>query len=112
MDASAEEAHLLFQRWSESSTPVRIRLVSTPVIFDGVGAVQAFRDSSLELGGDSWQITVPLTGATFAFFDPRDIPLPSVREAETSRYELGLAVDLPSGDRVVLLELKDEESPD
>jgi hypothetical protein len=108
MDASADEARLLFQKWAESSTAVRIRLVSSQVIFDGVGAVQAFSDSTLELGGDSWQVTLPLTGATYVFSDPRDVPNTRVREAEESRYELGLAVDLPSGDRVVLLELKDD----
>ena len=35
-----------------------------------------------------------------------DIPIASVREAESERYELGLAVILPTGGRIMLMELK------
>jgi hypothetical protein len=106
MHASPDEARLLFHKWSESSTAVRIRLMDSLVIFDGVGMVAAFGDSALELAGDSWQLTVPLSGAAFALSDPREIPVASVRERESEQYELGLAVDLARGGRVVLMELK------
>jgi hypothetical protein len=106
MDVSPDEARLLFEKWTESSAPVRVRVIDSRVIFDGVGVVQAFSDTALEIGGDSWQLTVPLTEAAYAFSDPREIPVASIREAESSRYELGLAVTLPTGGRVVLMELK------
>jgi hypothetical protein len=106
MDASADEARLLFHKWTESAAPVRVRILDSLVIFDGVGVVQAFSDNALEIGGDSWQVTLPLTEAAYAFSDPREISIASVRETESARYELGLAVTLPSGGRVVLMELK------
>jgi hypothetical protein len=30
----------------------------------------------------------------------------SVRELETAQYEFGIALDLPNGDRVIMMELK------
>jgi len=108
MDASPEEARLLFHKWTESATAVRVRILDSLVIFDGVGVVQSFNDAALEMGGDSWQLTLPLTDATYAFSDPREIPTASLREIESARYELGLAVTIPSGGRVVLMELKDD----
>ena len=105
MDTSAEEARLLFEKWAESAAAVRLLLFSSALVIDGVGRVRAF-GAALELGGDSWQITVPLEGASFVFSDPREIPLASVRAAESARYELGLAIHLPNGDRFSLRELK------
>jgi hypothetical protein len=58
------------------------------------------------LNGPAWQFTIPLTGAEFTFSDPREIPIAAVRNVETSRYEFGLALGLPSGDRLVLMEIK------
>jgi hypothetical protein len=55
---------------------------------------------------------VPLTGAEFSFSDPREIPVASVRESESARYEFGIAIDLPTGDRLSLLELKSHEDED
>ena len=106
MDLSSEEASFLFQKWTESAVPVHVRVLDSLIIFDGVGVVQAFTDRSLEIGGDSWQLTLPLTEATYAFSDPREISVASVRHAESERYELGLAVTLPTGGRVTLMELK------
>jgi hypothetical protein len=76
------------------------------LIFEGVGVAQTFDSNVLNLGGDTWQLVVPLTGASFTFSDPREAPSGSVREAEASRYEFGLALELANGDRVTLMELK------
>ncbi len=111
MIASPEDARLLFKRWSEDSSPLRIRLRSAAVIFEGVGLVENSDASILNLGGNSWQLAIPLEGASFTFSDPREAPVASVREAEAARYEFGLALNLASGDRLALMELKtaDEE---
>src|SRR5262245_23733086 len=106
MEASGEEARLLFGRWREASTAIRLQLFRSRVVFDGIGAVQVFNGTALEFGGDTWQITVPLSDAVFAFSDPHEITVASVREAEVARYEMGLSISLPSGDRVVLMELR------
>ncbi len=81
------------------------------MIFEGVGLVESFSASVLNLGGNSWQLAIPLEGASFNFSDPREAPVASVREAEAARYEFGLSLNLASGDRLALMELKtmDEE---
>jgi hypothetical protein len=111
MITSPEDARLLFKRWTEDSSPLRIKLRSAVVIFEGVGLVEGFSTSVLNLGGNSWQLAVPLDGASFTFADPREATVASVREAEASRYEFGLSLNLASGDRLALMELKtvDEE---
>jgi hypothetical protein len=106
MLTSAEDAHLLFTRWVEDSAPLRIRMRSAALIFEGVGVAQSFDASVLNLGGETWQVVVPLTGASFTFSDPREAPAGSIRDAEAARYEFGLAVDLASGDRLALIEIK------
>jgi len=106
MITSPEDAHLLFKRWNEDSSPLRIRLRSTAVIFEGVGLLEAFNSGVLNLGGNSWQLAIPLDGASFIFSDPREAPVPSIREAEASRYEFGLSLNLANGDRLALMELK------
>jgi hypothetical protein len=106
MITSPEDARLLFKRWSEDSSPLRIKLRSAAVIFEGVGLVESFNASVLNLGGNSWQLAIPLEGASFTFSDPREAPVASVREAEAARYEFGLSLNLASGDRLVLMELK------
>jgi hypothetical protein len=106
MITSPEDAALLFKRWSEDSSPLRIKLRSATVIFEGVGLVESFNASVLNLGGNSWQLAIPLEGARFTFSDPREAPVASVREAEAARYEFGLSLNLASGDRLVLMELK------
>src|SRR6202041_3202048 len=60
MITSPEDARLLFKRWSEDSSPLRIKLRSAVVIFEGVGLVEGFTSSVLNLGGNSWQLAVPL----------------------------------------------------
>jgi hypothetical protein len=106
MITSSEDARLLFTRWVEDSSPLRIRFRSATLIFEGAGVVQSFDSNVLNLGGDSWQLVVPLTAASFTFSDPREAPVAAVREAEASRYEFGLAVELASGDRLALMEMK------
>jgi hypothetical protein len=106
MITSPEDAGLLFKRWSEDSAPLRIKLRSAAVIFEGVGLVESFNSSVLNLGGNSWQLAIPLGGANFTFSDPREAPVASVREAEAARYEFGLSLNLASGDRLALMELK------
>jgi hypothetical protein len=112
MIVSSEDAALLFARWKEESAAVRIKLLSSALIFDGAGVVEEFTHEALGFSGSSWQLTVPLTGAEFSFSDPREIPVASVRESESARYEFGIAIDLPTGDRLSLMELKSHENED
>ena len=77
-------------------------------MFEGRGSVTHSAMQALELGSDSWRFTVPLTDATFVFSDPREIPIASIRETESAQYEFGLAVLLATGDKLVLVELKDD----
>jgi hypothetical protein len=106
MVTSAEDARLLFTRWIEDSAPLRIRLRSAALIFEGVGVAQSLDSSVLNLGGETWQVVVPLAGAGFTFSDPREAPAGSVRDGEESRYEFGLAIDLASGDRLAVIQIK------
>jgi hypothetical protein len=106
MIASPEDARLLFSKWQEEQPPLRIKLLSSSLMFEAVGTVRSFSPATLELRGDTWQFTIPLDGVGITFSDPREIPLASVRETETARYEFGLALDLPNGDRLALMELK------
>jgi len=103
---SSEDAALLFARWMQDSAAVRIKLLSSALIFDAAGFVAEFSHEALGLNGSSWRLTVPLAGAQFSFSDPREIPIASVREAESARYEFGVGIELPTGDRLSLLELK------
>ena len=93
MIVSSEDARLLFSRWKDESTPVRMRLSNGSMMFDGVGVTELKRDI-LELSGPSWRFIVPLAGAEFSFSDPREIPIASVRAAESAQYELGVVVSL------------------
>ncbi len=106
MVTSPEDARLLFTRWIEDSSPLRIRLRSAALIFEGVGVAQSYDASVLNLGGETWQVVVPLAGASYTFSDPREAPEGSVRDAEASRYEFGLALELANGDRLALIEIK------
>jgi len=106
MITSADDASLLFDRWRQDARLLKLRLWSASLFFDAMGAVADFNPESLELGGDSWRVTLPLTGATFSFSDPREVGVAPVRENEASRYEFGIAVELPNGDRLIIMELK------
>jgi hypothetical protein len=106
MIASADDARLLFSKWQETSPSIRIKLMSSSLIFDAIGTVTDFAPGSLQLGGDSWQFTIPLGDVTFSFSDPREIPVPSVRNLETEKYEFALSIRLPNGEELVLMELK------
>ena len=106
MIASSEDARLLFDRWKEDTRPLKVRLWASSLFFDAVGTVSDFNPDSLELRGESWKFTIPLFGANASFSDPREIPLASVREAETAQYEFGIALELPNGHRLIIMELK------
>lgn len=106
MVTSTEDARLLFTRWIEDSSALRIRLRSAALIFEGVGLVQSFDSNVLNLGGETWQVVVPLSGASFTFSDPREAPAGAIRDAEAVRYEFGLALELANGDRLALIEIK------
>jgi hypothetical protein len=106
MIASADDARLLFSKWRDSSPGIRIKLMSSSLIFEGVGTVTDFAAGSLQLGGDGWRFTIPLGDVSFAFSDPREIPIASVRDLETEKYEFALSVQLPNGDELILMELK------
>ncbi len=109
MNLTHDDAHLLFRRWRDHTTPVEIKLLSPALIFDATGIITDSAFDSLGLRGDSWRLTIPLSDAEFSFSDPREIAVASVREAETARYEFGVAVHLPSGDLLSLLELKRDQ---
>jgi hypothetical protein len=105
---SADDARLLFHRWRDESTHVRIRLLSQALIFDAVGVVTDATTDTLGFEGSAWRLDLPLAGAEFSFSDPREIPIASVRESESRQYEYGVAIDLTTGDRLTILELKEE----
>ena len=107
MIVSSEEARLLFSRWKEESTPVRVKLSNGSLMFDGIGVTEITQDA-LEFTGPSWRVIIPLAEAEFSFSDPREIPLASVRAAESRQYEFGVALTFPNGDRLTLLEIKRE----
>ena len=112
MNTTPDDAHLIFDGWRDRHSPLRIQLRSSSLVFEGKGIVIHSALDSLALGGESWRFTVPLKEATFVFSDPREIPIASVREVESAQYEFGLAILLASGDRLVLVELKDDaETP-
>ncbi len=106
MVTSTEDARLLFTRWIEDGSLLRIRFRNSALIFEGAGVLQSFDTSVLNLGGDTWQLVIPVSGASFAFSDPREASMASVRDAESARYEFGLAIDLANGDRLALMEMK------
>jgi hypothetical protein len=108
MIVSADDARLLFHRWRDDSTHVRIRLLSQALIFDGVGVVTEAAADTLGFEGSAWRLDLPLTGAEFSFSDPREIQTASVRDSESRQYEFGIAIDLATGDRLTILELKEE----
>jgi hypothetical protein len=111
MIATPEDARLFFDRWKEDRPSLKLRLWASSLLFDAIGTVADFTPQSLELGGDSWKFTVPLEGVNFSFSDPREIPLASVRESETARYEFGIALQLPNGDQLIIMELKASSQP-
>jgi len=106
MIASPEDAHLFFDRWKEDVPPLKIRMWTSSLFFDAVGTVTSFTSETLDLAGDSWKFTIPLRGVKFSFSDPREIPLSSVRDSEAAQYEFGIALQLPNGDQLVIMELK------
>ncbi len=111
MIATPEDARLFFDRWKEERPSLKLRLWASSLVFDAIGTVADFTSQSLELAGDSWKFTIPLEGVSFSFSDPREIPLASVRESETARYEFGIALQLPNGDQLVIMELKASSLP-
>ena len=106
MNATFEDAHLLFARWKEEAPPLRVKLWSRSQVFEATGTVGEFTFAALQLNGPAWQLTLPLEGSQYTFSDPREIPIAAVREIETAKYEFGLAIELPTGDRLVLMEIK------
>jgi hypothetical protein len=106
MEATAEEARLIFDKWTEAAAAVHIRLFSSHLVFNGVGQVRGYNGAAVEFGGSTWFITVPVEGARFAFSDPREVAVASIRERESAQYELGLSVELATGDRIILREMK------
>ena len=105
MLATSDDARLIFSKWRESAPPIQVKLRSSTLIFDGVGTVADFSAGALQLAGEAWQFSIPLAGVTYAFSDPREIAVASVRESEAEKYEFGLTLRLPNGDDLVLMEL-------
>jgi hypothetical protein len=108
MNTSPEDARLILDRWHDQCSPLRIQLRHDQLMFEGRGTVTHVSTEALALGSDMWRFTVPFEGSSFVFSDPREIPIASLREKESARYEFGLAVLLPSGDRLVLVQFKEE----
>jgi hypothetical protein len=111
MIASPEDARLFFDRWKEDAPPLKVRMWASSLFFDAVGTVTDFTLENLELSGESWKFTIPLEGVSFSFSDPREIPVASVRESETAQYDFGIALQLPNGDQLVIMELKAYSRP-
>jgi len=109
MIASPEDARLLFSKWQQEGPLLRVKLLSSTLIFEAHGTVSSFSAVALELRGEAWQFTIPLAGVNISFSDPREIPVAGVRDLEAAKYEFGLALDLPNGDRLALMELKAAE---
>jgi hypothetical protein len=112
MIATFDDAKLLFGRWRDDAASLRVKLISRSLVFEATGTVTDFTVQALQLNGPAWQFTIPLEGAQYTFSDPREIASAPIRAAETAKYEMGLALELPSGDRLVLLELKEREEPE
>ena len=111
MIATPEDARLFFARWKEDRPPLKVRMWAASLFFDAVGTVGDFTPETLELRGDSWKFTIPLEGVNFSFSDPREIPLASVRDSESAQYEFGIALQLPNGDQLTIMELKASSQP-
>ena len=111
MIATPEDARLFFDRWKEDQPTLKVRLWASSLFFDAVGTLSDFNSETLELSGPSWKFTIPLEGVNFSFSDPREIPLASVRASETAQYEFGIALQLPNGDQLVIMELKASSQP-
>ena len=111
MIATFQDAHLLFARWKDEAPVLRVKLWSPTLVFEATGFVGEFTHAALQLNGPDWQVTVPIESAKYTFSDPREIPIPAIRNIETAKYEFGLAIELATGDRLVLMEVKhsDEE---
>jgi hypothetical protein len=112
MIASVDDARLLFARWREEAPPLRAKLMNGALILEGTGTVLDFTPLALQIGGASWQLTIPLHDARFTFSDPREIAVQAVRALETEKYEFGLAIDMANGDRLALMELKESPADD
>lgn len=106
MIATFEDAHLLFARWKDDASRLRVKFMTHSLVLEARGSVTEYTHTTLQLSGTDWQFTIPIEGAKFTFSDPREIPVASIRQAEVAKYEFGLAVEIPSGDRLVLLEIK------
>ena len=106
MITTFEDARLLFGRWKDSAPALRVKLMTDGLVLEATGTLIDFTVQALQLAGAAWQFTIPLAGANYVFSDPREIAVRSVRETESAKYEMGLALELPGGDRLVLLELK------
>ncbi len=113
MITTFQDAHLLFARWKDDATLLRVKLWSPSLVFEAAGSVGEFTHSALQLNGPEWRFRVPIESANDNCSDPREIPIQSIRDIETAKYEFGLAIELTTGDRLVLMEVKrSEESED
>ena len=111
MIATPDDARLFFDRWQQERPTLKVRMWASSLFFDALGTLTNFTSETLEVGGDSWKFTIPLEGVTFSFSDPREIPLASARETEKAQYEFGIALQLPNGDQLVIMELKASSQP-
>ena len=63
MIATFEDAHLLFAKWKEDVSPLRVKLWSPSAVFEAAGYVSEFTHAALQLNGPDWQLTQPIGSA-------------------------------------------------
>jgi hypothetical protein len=108
---SSSDAALLMSKWKSESKRLRIFLISrdkfvnlrlTASVSD---IVERERLTLVAPNGD--HCLVVLHGCRFEYGDPREAP-EAVRNAVAEKFEGTLTVLFPSGDRLYLLEMRDD----
>ena len=109
MNVPIEEAHLILSGWREKHTTLHIRHQGNAARIEGEGVVLQLSPTVIEVGGDGWSMFFPFGGGEFTFSDPREIPNEKIRRIESSRFDFGVSIRLPSGETLTLLARKEDE---
>ena len=109
MEMSRDEAELQFSKWRSERDPVRL-MVRTPLdefTGDGeaAGILRVHFDTRWRTH-EVWRLVLSISDATFKFLDPREAPIPVVRESVMGKYECAVEITLPIGAHFVLMEHK------
>jgi hypothetical protein len=105
LSMSRDDAALMFSKWKAHSPLLRIMSVASLGMFNAVGILADFSGSALELAGNGWTFTFPLLDVSFQFTDPREAGSEEVRQSAKAKYDCGIEILFPSGDRLALLEM-------